>query len=100
MSDIEQKITGWIVDRNLHTGSTQSAQMVKLMEEVGELAHAVARGKSTEDAIGDCAVVLSVLALQSGRTLTDCMTAAYEEIKDRKGKMVDGVFIKEEDMQK
>ena len=29
-----------------------------------------------------------------------CLTTAYNDIKDRKGKMVDGVFIKEEDSKK
>jgi hypothetical protein len=30
-------------------------------------------------------------------SLKDCIDHAYEDIKDRRGKMVDGIFIKEED---
>lgn len=30
-------------------------------------------------------------------SLADCLEAAYNEIKDRKGRMVDGIFIKEGD---
>ena len=29
----------------------------------------------------------------------NCLEEAYEVIKDRKGKMIDGVFVKEEDLQ-
>jgi hypothetical protein len=71
--------------------------MVKLMEEVGELASGIAKGNEAlvKDSIGDCAVVLTILAAQSGLTMQECIDGAYEEIKDRKGVMRDGVFIKE-----
>jgi hypothetical protein len=48
------------------------------------------------DAIGDCAVVLTILAAQSQTTLEACIDRAYHEIKDRKGRMVDGIFVREE----
>jgi len=32
-----------------------------------------------------------------GLDITECLQAAYDDIKDRKGKMVDGIFIKEGD---
>lgn len=93
-----QKIVGWAEDRNLVKGATRQAQMLKLTEEVGELASAVARGKEdmVKDSIGDAVVVLTILAAQSGLKIEDCIAAAYEEIKDRKGRMVDGVFVREE----
>nr|DAJ33134.1 MAG TPA: NTP-PPase-like protein [Caudoviricetes sp.] len=31
-------------------------------------------------------------------TVEECLQVAYEEIKDRKGKMVNGVFVKQEDI--
>jgi hypothetical protein len=31
-------------------------------------------------------------------TIEECIAAAWEEIKDRKGRMVDGLFIKQEDL--
>jgi len=40
-------------------------------------------------------VVLINIAERNGVTLEDCLAVAYDDIKDRKGKMVDGVFIKE-----
>ncbi len=72
--------------------------MLKLTEELGELAGAIAKSKEHEvvDAIGDCVVVLTILAAQSGITIEECISKAYDEIKDRKGKMVNGVFVKEE----
>lgn len=91
-------IRKWAEDRNLIEGSTRHAQMLKLTEEVGELAAGIAKCKEAEvkDAIGDCAVVLIILAAQSGLTFDECVTEAYNTIKDRKGRMVDGVFIREE----
>jgi hypothetical protein len=39
--------------------------------------------------------ILNLWATQYGLTLEECLAAAWEEIKDRKGQMVDGVFVKE-----
>lgn len=41
---------------------------------------------------------LTVLAYRLSTNLEECLAAAYDEIKDRKGKMVNGVFIKEADL--
>lgn len=91
-------IREWATARNLVLGSTAQAQMLKLTEEVGELAAAIAKGKTSEaeDAIGDCVVVLTILAAQLGMEVEDCIAQAYDQIKDRKGKMIDGVFVREE----
>lgn len=92
------KIIEWAVARNLIDGATSQAQMLKLTEEVGELAHAVARGKreALKDAIGDCCVVLTILAAQNDLHIETCIEHAYDQIKDRTGRMVDGVFVKDE----
>lgn len=91
------KIKQWAEDRNLIKGSNSKAQMLKMTEEVGELAAGIARGDKAliADSIGDCVVVLTILAEQEELSIEKCTHDAYEEIKDRKGKMVDGVFIKE-----
>lgn len=74
-------------------------QTVKLMEEVGELAHEISRGqynsKATEDAIGDIGVVLIILADILGYEFTDCLGLAYNEIKNRTGHTENGSFIKD-----
>ena len=93
-------IRGWAHARNLIVGSTPEKQMVKLMEEVGELAAGVARnnGAKIMDGIGDAVVVLTILAEMYGVTIESCIQMAYDEIKDRKGKMMNGVFVKEADL--
>jgi len=90
-------IRSWARDRNLIKGSEPRAQMLKLAEEMGELAGALARGRHMDayDAIGDMVVVLTILSAQLDVFIEDCIDAAWEEIKDRKGRMVDGVFIRE-----
>jgi NTP pyrophosphatase (non-canonical NTP hydrolase) len=87
----------WAHDRDLLAGSKPRDQMLKLVEEMGELASGIQKNNHAEieDAIGDCAVVLCILASQMGLRFDDCQEAAWEQIKDRKGKMVGGVFVKE-----
>lgn len=174
MRQLIQQIEQWADDRNLINGSTPQKQMLKLMEEFGELCAGIAKNKPemTKDAIGDCVVVLTILnkqydlenrfaeatelfqmpeeyepdlipldllvhsgelainiatceypksvtvrvikTLQSGilkcfgsllalcydkkLSMQDCVQYAYNQIKDRKGKMIDGVFVKEDDL--
>ena len=98
LGELVALIQNWAWDRNLIDGSTHNAQMLKLMEEVGELAGGVCKGKADviKDSIGDVFVVLTIIAAQMGWSIEECAQAAYDEIKDRKGRMVDGVFVKEE----
>ena len=95
--EVIQLIREWAMDRNLIDGSNPAAQMIKLREEVQELADAIANDDDFEfaDAIGDCFVVLTIMAAQKDFFVEDCIESAYEQIKDRKGKMVDGIFVKE-----
>ena len=86
----------WAKDRNLIDGSNPQAQMLKLTEEMGELAGNIAKGRPVKDDIGDMMVVLTIIAAQNNLTLAECYSHAYNDIKDRKGKVVDGVFVKEE----
>lgn len=98
--DITELIKKWAVDRDITSGNPK-AQMVKLMEEVGELANGINKDKKeqTIDSIGDIYVVLVILCMQLGLDINDCIKAAFEEIKNRKGKMVNGLFVKEEDLE-
>jgi len=92
-------IREWAEARNLIEGATTHAQMVKLMEEAGELASGIARGNEEliKDSIGDCVVVLTILAKQCNMSIEECIEHSYNEIKDRRGVMKNGVFIKEEE---
>lgn len=102
MQDLLRKVEGWAADRNLLAGSTPEAQLRKLREEVDEIDDALDMddNEALVDAIGDCTVVLTILAKMSGYTLEYCFGEAWHEIKDRKGKMHNGVFVKEQDFAK
>lgn len=95
-----ERIRDWADERNLILGSTPQAQFVKLIEEIGELAEAIAKNKKEqfEDSIGDAFVVLTILAAQKNVAIEQCIANAWNEIKDRKGRMINGVFVKEEDL--
>jgi len=73
-------------------------QFVKLIEEAGELAADIARDNDARDSIGDMLVVLINIAERNGHTLQECLEVAWDDIKDRRGKMIDGVFVKEGDL--
>lgn len=94
---LQELIVQWAKDRNLIEGSDSFRQFNKLEEETLELFDGLQAGDVGEitDALGDVIVVLTIIAEQNGLRLIDCINSAYEEIKDRKGKMVDGIFVKE-----
>ena len=89
-------IRQWASDRNLYDKGDTKTQFCKLMEEAGELGRAVLKDNHKEfvDAIGDMVVVLTNLAELGGTSIEQCIDAAYAEIKNRKGKMVNGTFVK------
>ena len=97
--DTKAKIIQWAIDRGLDKVEP-SKQAVKLMEEVGELAGGLARDNMDviKDSLGDIYVVMVILALRLGIDLQEAIDSAYDVIKDRKGKLINGVFIKQEDL--
>mgnify|MGYP001314948638 FL=1 len=100
LNELTNKIRFWATERGLDEAQPEK-QMLKLVEEIGELAEGLAKGNLDEviDSIGDSYVVLTILAMQLDLNIEDCVKVAYEEIADRKGKMVNGVFVKEADLQ-
>lgn len=92
-------IVTWAEAKNLTIGANSFKQLAKLTEEAGELAAGVCRGNRAQirDSIGDCVVVLTILAEQYGLTIEECIDFAWSEIKDRTGKTENGVFIKDEE---
>ena len=93
-----EKIKQWHFDRNLIQGSDDKTQFAKLIQECGELSDNSGKGRDIRDDIGDVMVVLINIAERNKLTLTECLEVAYNDIKDRKGRMVDGVFVKEADL--
>lgn len=91
------KIRKWADARGIYKKGDAKTQLVKLVEEQGEVARAILKEDLPEikDGIGDMVVVLTNLAHLSGFTIEECIDAAYDEIKDRKGKMDNGTFKKQ-----
>lgn len=89
-------IRAWANDKGIYKSGDSKTQYVKLMEESGELARAILKQDKPEikDAIGDMIVVLTNLAYLEGFNVEDCVTSAYDVIKNRKGKMENGTFVK------
>ena len=90
-------IKQWHYDRNLIEGADDKTQFAKLIQECGELSDNICKGKDVRDDIGDIIVVLINIAERNGLSLTECLNVAYNDIKDRKGRMVNGTFVKEAD---
>ena len=97
MSEYVNKIIQWHRDRNLIDGSTDKDQYLKLIQEMGELSDNICKGKDISDDCGDIMVVLLNIIERNGLTMEQCLETAYNDIKDRKGRMIDGVFVKEAD---
>jgi len=90
-------IREWAEDRGLYDNGDTKTQALKLVEEVGETCRAILKEDYDEviDGIGDCVVVLTNLAELQGVSIEECIEAAYNEIKNRKGKMVNGTYKKD-----
>jgi NTP pyrophosphatase (non-canonical NTP hydrolase) len=99
ITELTARIEEWATERNLHTADPNK-QILKLGEEFGELCQGMAKGKpdQIEDSIGDMYVVMTILSMQLGLDIEDCVLGAYNEIKDRKGQLVDGIWVKEADL--
>jgi len=95
MFKVIEQIREWHYARNLIEGSTDLDQFVKLIEEVDELEDSLVMNKSPIDDIGDIIVVLVNIAERNGLSIKQCLDHAYTDIKDRKGTMIDGIFVKE-----
>ena len=90
-------IRTWATEKGIYAKGDSKTQYLKLMEEAGELAEALLKNDKPEiiDAIGDMVVVLTNLAALEDLTIEDCVVSAYDVIKNRKGKMENGTFVKE-----
>jgi len=92
-----QLIRDWADKRGLYDEGDTKTQYCKLIEEAGELGRAILKDNHAEfvDAIGDMVVVLTNMAMLGGTSIETCIDAAYNEIKDRKGGMKNGTFVKD-----
>lgn len=96
---LETNVIEWAQDRGILASSDPKTQCLKTVSEVGELADNIAKGRheQAQDDIGDIVVTLILLSELIGTNVPHCLNLAYQEISKRKGKMVNGVFVKEND---
>lgn len=97
-AEVEIKIIQWAEARKIIPNSTPSTQLLKMFSEAGELADATIKKDRDAiiDGVGDVMVCLINYCALQDINLVDCMAAAYDEIKDRKGTLLpNGVFVKE-----
>mgnify|MGYP001241528169 FL=1 len=97
MEKLIELVSQWHHDRNLIEGATSKDQVLKLIQEVGELSDSVCKKQDVKDDIGDCLVILINIAEREGTSLEECLSVAYDDIKDRTGKMIEGIFVKDGD---
>lgn len=92
-----EPIRNWAKQRGLYEKGDPKTQCLKLQEEVGELSRALLKQDHGEviDAIGDIVIVLTNLSELAETRIEDCINSAYEVIKNRKGEMKNGTFIKQ-----
>ena len=87
----------WAAERGLYDKGDIKTQYIKLIEETGEIGRAILKNDTAElvDGIGDAVVVLTNLAELAGVPIEDCIQEAYNVISKRKGKMINGTFVKD-----
>jgi NTP pyrophosphatase (non-canonical NTP hydrolase) len=106
--ELQQLVIKWAEDRNIFEFSNPIKQLTKTQEELDETM--LALGKFTDaqnqteknqafleviDGIGDMVVTIILLSKMVDVDLVHALSQAYDVIKDRKGKMIDGLFVKE-----
>ena len=96
-ANVEMKIIQWAEQRRIIPNSNPETQLLKAMSELGELADATIKKDSNAivDGVGDVMVCLVNYCALQDIDLVSCMEAAYSEIKDRRGTLLqNGVFVK------
>jgi len=114
LQELEKKVIEWADEKGILAKATPLAQVGKTEEEVMELHEALiaqnnnlqtyinGKGKAKDtseeikDAIGDIMVTIIIQAKMQNLTLQECLESAYNVIKERKGKMINGTFVKDE----
>lgn len=101
IDDLVKNIEHWGEERGITINGNAQTQTLKLMSEMGELADNIAKGRydRAKDDIGDCIVVLIMIADLIDTDIKECLEVAWNDIKDRRGYLNEqGVFVKEGDV--
>jgi NTP pyrophosphatase (non-canonical NTP hydrolase) len=94
----ELEVIEWAEQRGLIDAGNERNQLIKTYEELGEVSRALLKNdrEALIDGLGDVMVTLIIFARIKGLILEDCLEEAYNVIKNRTGKTVNGIFIKNE----
>lgn len=95
--DLETNIIQWAQEKGIND---PYKQCLKFVEEAGEMTGAMLKGHKENfvDEAGDVLVTLAILLNQNGTSFSVAMQAGWDKIKNRKGKTVNGTFVKESDL--
>jgi NTP pyrophosphatase (non-canonical NTP hydrolase) len=96
--ELEERVLQWAMDRKIIPNSNPTAQLMKTMSELGELADATLKSNDAgiKDGVGDVLVTLLLYCKLQGISPVDCLASAYDTIKDRRGHLTpEGIFVKE-----
>ncbi len=95
--ELETAVINWAEEKGIFEKGTPMAQALKTLEETTELCTAVntCNKEEIKDALGDVMVTILIQAQMQNMNLEDCLESAYKIISKRKGKMVDGQFVKD-----
>lgn len=101
LDQLKDEVIDWAIERDLDVADPHK-KMLKVTEEAGEVAGALAKNNRTEfeKEIGDVLVTLIILTKQLDMDINSCLEAAYNKISKRKGETINGIYIKEEDLTK
>ena len=70
----------------------------ELIIQLSKIASGLSKNKDTTENVNKAFSIVVNLAADCNCDFLECVSFAYNEIKDRKGKMVGGTFVKEEDL--
>ena len=97
MRYIQSKILDWANDKDLLHFKNRFKQLDKVLEEVEEVRAELVLDNKKDLAleIGDVGVTMIILAKQNGLDFQKCIKDAYNKIKNRTGKTINGTFVKD-----
>lgn len=98
LEQLQAAVLDWAKARKIIPNAKPHVQLMKTGSEYGELLDAEIKGDPDGiiDGIGDVLVTLIIYAELRALTLEECLAAAYDEIKDRRGTLLEnGVFVKD-----
>ena len=111
MQELIEKVEQWAEDKGIDIAENWKPQFKKIVEEVMEYKEELKKFDHRKGMeylmcydemveMGDILITLIIMAQQRGYEIKDCLTHAYLKIKDRQGEVIDGSFVKSEDIGK